>query len=106
MSNISILDAVKVQARAVIPITKALEAELGKKKAHDLVERAIAESYADFLAKKTSERNTHPGESSQDLEYPVDSEVVEHTDKSFAVNMTKCAFADYFLKIGEPEIGD
>jgi predicted hydrocarbon binding protein len=30
---------------------------------------------------------------------------VEHTDTTFSVNMTRCGFAEYFRKIGEPEIG-
>jgi hypothetical protein len=41
-----ILDAVKIQARAVIPIVKALERELGKERAHAIVGAAIAGDYA------------------------------------------------------------
>lgn len=37
------LDAVKIQARAVITIVRALERELGKERAHSIVGRAIAE---------------------------------------------------------------
>ena len=105
MSKISEMDAVKIQARAMIPVVKALEAEIGKEKAHAIVGEAIAESYAEFVTARIQDRNTHPGETSQDFEYDVESEVVEHTDKSYFVNMTRCAYADYFRKIGEPEIG-
>jgi L-2-amino-thiazoline-4-carboxylic acid hydrolase len=35
----------------------------------------------------------------------VESKVVEDTDTTFGVNMTKCRFAEYFKAIGEPEIG-
>jgi len=31
--------------------------------------------------------------------------VVEDTETTFGVNMTKCLFAEYFRSIGEPEIG-
>lgn len=105
MAKISEIDAVKIQARAMIPVVKALEAEFGKEKVHDIVGKAIAESYAEFVASRVSERNTHPGEADQSFEYDVDSEVVEQTDKTYFVNMTRCAYADYFRKIGEPEIG-
>ena len=105
MSKISEMDAVKIQARAMIPVVKALEAELGKEKAHAIVGEAIAESYAKFMITRIPDRNTHPGETDQSFEYDVDSEVVEHTDESYFVNMTRCAYADYFRKIGEPEIG-
>ena len=33
MSNVSLLEAVKIQARAIIPVVKALEIELGKDRA-------------------------------------------------------------------------
>ena len=105
MAKISEMDAVKIQARAMIPVVKALEAELGKEKAHAIVGEAIAESYAEFVSTRMPDRNTHPGETNQAFEYDVESEVVEHTDKSYFVNMTRCSYADYFRKIGEPEIG-
>jgi hypothetical protein len=100
----STLEAIKIQARVIVPVVKALEAELGKEKAHSLVGSAIAESWADFLASRSSERNQHP-ETGSDFDFPVESEVVERSDDSFARNFTACAFADYFRKIGEPEIG-
>ena len=106
MPSTSILDAVKIQARALIPVVKALEAELGKEKAHSVVGRAIAESYAEFAASRTSERNTHPGDDvSGGFDYPSEGEVVERTDNAYATNITSCAFAEYFRTIGEPEIG-
>jgi len=105
MAKISELDAVKIQARAMIPVVKALESEFGKEKVHAIVGKAIAESYAEFVSTRITDRNTHPGETDQSLDYDVDSEVVEHTDKTYFVNMTRCAYADYFRKIGETEIG-
>ena len=32
-------------------------------------------------------------------------EITEHTDTAYGVHVTECAFADYFRRIGEPEIG-
>ena len=51
----SVLDAVKIQARIVIPIVRALETELGKERAHAIVGRAIADAYANFQAKPGSQ---------------------------------------------------
>ncbi len=48
----------------LIPVVKALEAELGKERAHELVRGAIAENYAGFVASRTETRNTHPSEGS------------------------------------------
>ncbi|MFH1951428.1 MAG: L-2-amino-thiazoline-4-carboxylic acid hydrolase [Pseudomonadota bacterium] len=99
MAKISELDAVKIRSRVMIPVIKALEAEFGKEKVHAIVGKAIAESYADFVSTRIPDRNTHPGETSQSFDYPVEPEVVEHTDSSYFVNMTRCVFADYFRKI-------
>jgi len=105
MAKISELDAVKIQSRVMIPVIKALEAEFGKEKVYNIVAKAIAESYAEFVSKKIPDRNTHPVETIKSFDYPAESEVVEHTDTSYFVNMNKCEIGDYFRKIGEPEIG-
>jgi hypothetical protein len=105
MSEISILDAVKIQANALVPVVKKLEAEIGKERAHSVVGQAIAESYAKFRASRSKERNTHPGDADGALDFPVESKIIEHTDSSYGFDVTGCAFADYFRKIGEPEIG-
>jgi hypothetical protein len=102
---VSILDAVKIQARALIPVVRALEAELGKQRAHEIVGAAIAESWAEFQASRAPGPSDHPAASDGGFEFPVESEVVEQTDDRYGVNMTACAFADYFRKIGAPEIG-
>jgi hypothetical protein len=74
-SEISILEATKIQARVLIPVVKALEAEIGKERAHDLVRRAIADSYATFVASRTEVRDTHPSEGSgAGQSFPVESE--------------------------------
>lgn len=104
--RVSILEAIKIQARVLIPVMKALEAELGKERAHGIVRGAIAESYAGFVAARSAARNTHPGEGSGASEtFPVETEEVENTPHAYGVNMVSCQFADYFRSIGEPEIG-
>jgi L-2-amino-thiazoline-4-carboxylic acid hydrolase len=100
----SMLDAVKIQARAVIPIVKALEREIGKPRAHALVGAAIANDYAKWQAQRIPVRNLHPRRNG-DNPFPVERQIVDDTESSFAVNMTSCQFADYFRSIGEPEIG-
>jgi hypothetical protein len=100
-----ILDAVKIQARAVIPIVKALTREIGKERAHAIVGAAIANDYAHWQAQRIPARNLHPRTGNESSPFPVERTVVEDTDTSFGVNMTRCKFAEYFRAIGEPEIG-
>ena len=102
MAKISSLDAVKIQARAVVPIAKALEARLGKAEAHQLIGEAIAESWAEFVASRQG-ASDHPRDANND--FPVERVIVTDKDDEYRVNMTHCAFADYFRRIGEPEVG-
>lgn len=104
----SILDATRIQARAVIPIVKALEAEIGKARAHAVVGKAIAGAYVDWRDKLGFEADTHPGDAEREgrePDFPVEKEVVENTADAYGHNITRCAFADYFRSIGEPEVG-
>lgn len=103
MSQTSVLEAVKIQSRILIPIVRALEQELGKKRAHRIVGDAVAESYAQFKCSREPERDVHPGEGESG--FPVETRVTEHTDDRFGFDVTQCDFADYFRSIGEPEIG-
>jgi hypothetical protein len=102
-----ILEATRIQARAVIPIVKALEAEIGKERAHAIVGRAIAQSYVAWRDKLGFVPNTHPRGDATDNKpaFPVEQQVVEDTADAYGHNITRCAFADYFRSIGEPEIG-
>ncbi|MEL0022086.1 MAG: L-2-amino-thiazoline-4-carboxylic acid hydrolase [Rickettsiales bacterium] len=105
MSN-PILNAIKIQSRVVIPITRELEKEVGKEKAHAIIGRAIAASYVAYREMKGFEKNSHPRvEQEVDSGFPVEREVVEDTDESYGYNITGCQFAEYFRAIGEPEIG-
>ncbi len=99
------LDAVKIQAHVVIPIVRALELELGTGRAHSIVGRAIAESYAEWQGKAVSARNLHPRDTDIEERFPVETEVVEDTDSTFAINMTRCRFAEYFRGIGAADVG-
>jgi len=101
-----ILEATKIQARAVIPIVKALEKELGKERAHAIVGAAIADNYVAWRDKRGFVADSHPStEDDGGPSFPVEKEVVEHSDDTYGHNITGCAFADYFRSIGEPEIG-
>jgi hypothetical protein len=101
----TILEAVQIQARAVIPIVKALEREIGRQRAHAIVGDAIANDYAQRQARRIPVRNLHPRSGDAARFFPVESLVVDDTETTFGVNMTGCRFAEYFRSVGEPEIG-
>lgn len=106
MSDVSVLEAVKIQSRIVIPIVKALERELGRERAHALVGRAIAEAYVGYRERRGFEADAHPRtEEASGLDFPVERAVVEDGDDAYGFDITGCRFAEYFRSIGEPEIG-
>ena len=101
----TLLDAVKIQARAVIPIVKALEHEIGAARAYALVGDAIARDYTSWQSRRIPVRNVHPRDGNAASAFPIETAVVNDTETTYSVNMTKCQFAEYFRGIGEPEIG-
>ena len=71
-----------------------------------IVGDAIAESYVDYQKDRGFELDSHPGtDRDEGPGFPVEREVTEDTETHFGFNVTGCQFADYFRKIGEPEIG-
>ena len=69
------------------------------------VGRAIAESYAEWQGKAVSVRNSHPRDNNIEERLRIETELVEDTDSTFAVNMTRCRFAEYFRAIGAADDG-
>jgi hypothetical protein len=78
----------------VIPIVKALTRELGKERAHAIVGAAIAGDYARWQSERIPLRNLHPRTSNENNVFPVEASIVDDTDTTFAVSMTKCRFAE------------
>ena len=102
----SILEATRIQARAVIPIVKAFEREIGKERAHAIVGEAIAGNYVAWREKLGFEEDVHPREEdASGPAFPVTKTVVVDEPDRYGHDITGCAFADYFRSIGEPEIG-
>lgn len=102
MSRVSTLDALKIQARAVAPIVRALEARLGREEAYSLVGSAVAEAWADHVAGGFT-----GSERPADMASPFSTEaiIVTDADDEYRVDMTRCESADYFRNKGMPEIG-
>ena len=101
----SILNAIKIQSNAVIPIVQELEKEIGKERAHVLVGRAMAGAYVDYRKRRGFVANSHPRVEKGEDAFPVEREVIDDTEESYGYSITVCLFAEYFRSIGEPEIG-
>jgi hypothetical protein len=102
MTEISTVDVLKIQARAVGPIVRALEKKIGKEEARELVRDAIASAWADYV-----ETSFTKDETPKNAKMPFNNDWIIATDtfNEYSYKMVKCDAAEYFRSIGEEDIG-
>lgn len=106
------IEQVKIQAKVLVPLVKALRAELGQEKADSIVRKALGN-----LFRKYGEKWWQAQEA-QDLGTKMASafemfaagaalgyKVVKQTPDAFDVNVTDCRYARFYKEIGAPELG-
>jgi hypothetical protein len=112
-SDISMLEKVKIQAQVLVPVMRALRAELGRDKADALVKGALRDwskglfaeigkdiegtPYRKFATMNTALADVTMQEVSFDM-HRRDKQALEF-------DITSCRFAEFFRALGEPELG-
>jgi hypothetical protein len=110
--EIPLIEQVKIQAQVLVPLVKALQAELGEQRAKAIVRRALGDLYRMYGEKWWRAQGASDlGEKVASafemfaaggaLEY----EVLEKTRDAFEVNVTQCRYAEFYKQIGQPELG-
>ena len=110
--DIPLIEQVKIQAQVLVPLVKALQAELGQERANAIVRKALGDLYRKYGekwwrtqgARSLGEKVASAFEmfaAGDALEY----EVVKKTPQAFDVNVTECRYAEFYNKIGAPELG-
>ncbi len=110
--DVPLIEQVKIQAQVLVPLVKALQAELGEERANALVRRALADQYRKYGekwwraqgARNLGEKVASAFEmfaAGDALQY----EVVRRTPEAFDVNVTECRYAEFYKRIGAPELG-
>ena len=110
--DIPVIEQVKIQAQVLVPLVKLLRAELGEERANTIVRAALADLY-----RKLGEKWWR-GQGAPDLGEAMASafdtfaaadalnyEVLRRTPASFDINVTRCRYAEFYKKIGAPELG-
>lgn len=113
--SVSVIEQAKIQAQVLVPLVKALQAELGEARANALVRRALGDLYRGFgeefwkAKSTTSESDLGKAVSSAFKTYARDDalayDVIEQTADAFAFDVTRCAYAEFYKALGEPELG-
>ena len=109
----SALDRIKAQAEVLLPVLKALRAELGDEPANSLVFDALRKSSRRTFEKAGSKRSGSGQQKWRELTAALDGviadaverEVLRDDEEAWHYNITGCQFAQYFRGLGEPELG-
>jgi L-2-amino-thiazoline-4-carboxylic acid hydrolase-like protein len=110
--RLSVIQQVKIQAQVLVPLVKALQAELGEERANALVRKALGDTYRRYgeeFWRKKNEENLGKAIASAFATYAgddaLDYRVVEQSEDAFAINVMGCRYADFYKELGEPELG-
>jgi hypothetical protein len=110
--SVSVLEQAKVQAQVLVPLVKALQAELGEERANALVRSALADLYRGYGAafwRAKNEKNLGKAVASAFATYArddaLDYRVIEQSDDAFDMDVTRCRYAEFYKELGEPDLG-
>ena len=110
--DIPLIEQAKIQAQVLVPLVRALQAELGEERANAIVRKAIGDLYRKFGEKWWRAQGAGGlGEkmaSSFDkfaAGNALDYEVVKQAPDAFDLNVTGCRYAKFYNELGAPELG-
>ena len=110
--DIPTIELARIQAQVLVPLVKALREELGEEKADALVRKALAAQFRKFGEKwwkETGGRGIGESMAAAFEKYAegeaLDYDVLKKTPEAFDLNITGCRYAEFYKKIGAPELG-
>jgi predicted ArsR family transcriptional regulator len=111
--DVSLLDKTRIQAQVLVPVLRALRAELGKDKADAIVKQALRDWSKQLFAaigdgiegsprrKWATMRSALNEVSAREVEF----EILRHDSEALEFDVTRCRFAEFFRALGEAELG-
>ena len=110
--KLSLLDKTRIQAQVLVPVLRALRAELGKDKADAIVKQALRDWSKQLFAaigdaiegsprRKWATIQSVFGEISGK---EVETQILRHDKAALDIDVTRCRFAEFFRALG-PELG-
>ncbi len=110
--GIPLIQQAKIQAPVLVPLVKALQAELGKERANALVRRALGDIYRRYgeeFWRTKNEKNLGKSVASAFATFAredaLDYRVREQSQDAFEIDVTGCRYAEFYKELGEPELG-
>jgi hypothetical protein len=110
--DVPVIQQAKIQAQVLVPLVKALQAELGEVRANALVREALGDIYRRYgeeIWRTKNEKNLGKimasGLATFAREDALDYRVIEQSQDAFEFDVTGCRYAEFYKELGEPELG-
>jgi len=110
--GIPVIEQAKIQAQVLVPLVKALQAELGEERANALVRKALGDVYRRLGEQWwRARKSAHVGENMASAFAAfakgdgIDYEVCAQSQDSYEIDVTGCRYAQFYKELGEPELG-
>ncbi len=110
--SVSVLEQAKIQAQVLVPLVKALQAELGEARANAIARGALRDlfrGYGEAFWRAKNETDVGKAVASAFKTYARDDaltyDVIEQSQDAFAFDVTRCRYAEFYHELGEPELG-
>jgi hypothetical protein len=110
--GVPVIEQAKIQAQILVPLIKALQAELGEERANALVRRALGDIYRRYgeeFWRARHEKNLGKIMASAFATFAggdaLDYRVREQSHDAFDIDVTGCRYAQFYKELGEPDLG-
>ena len=110
--SIPVIQQAKIQAQVLVPLVKALQAELGEERANALVRRTLGDVFrrqGEEFWRKKNEQNLGKAVASAFTTFArddaLDYRVIAQSQDAFEIDVTRCRYAEFYKELGEPELG-
>jgi hypothetical protein len=109
---ITLLEQRQIEANVLVPLIKAFQAEFGVERANAVARKVItdlARKHGEAIAASEGEGNPIEQMASGLSRFSAGGalavEEVDHTQNTYAFNITRCGYAEFYKKMGVPELG-
>ena len=110
--DMPLIEQVKIQAKVLIPLVKALQTALGEQRANEIVRGALGDLFRKFGEQWwRTRRSTDLGENMASVievfaaPDALDYKVIGQTADAFEIDVTGCRYAEFYKALGVPELG-
>jgi hypothetical protein len=109
--SVPVIEQARIQAQVLVPLVKALQAELGEAKANSIVRNALGDLYRKLGERWARQKAGNLGDSLASAfdafaaGDALDYDVIKQSPDAYEINVTNCRYAQFYKELGAPELG-